>query len=58
MKLIKCVVREERIDETIDALRDLDVSGLTVSRVLGYGTCERHAEFTAASSISRACFPK
>jgi nitrogen regulatory protein P-II 1 len=41
MKLIKCVVREEKIDETTDALKALDLSGLTVSRVLGRGSRER-----------------
>ena len=41
MKLIRCVVREEKIDEVADALRALDVSGMTISKVMGMGSCER-----------------
>jgi len=42
MKLIKCVVREEKVDETTQALKGLDLSGLTVSRVQGHGSRERY----------------
>ena len=58
MKLIKCVVREEKIDETTDALRALDISGLTVSRVCGHGTCERQTMSTAACGSRAGSFPR
>ena len=41
MKLIKCVLREEKVGDATDALEALHVSGVTVSRVVGRGTCER-----------------
>ena len=44
MKLIKCVVREEKVDETTKALKALDLSGLTVSRVQGHGLREEATE--------------
>jgi nitrogen regulatory protein PII len=37
MKLIKCIVRSDVVDATADALKDLDVSGLTVTHVGGRG---------------------
>jgi nitrogen regulatory protein PII len=58
MKLIKCVVREEKIDETTDALRALDISGLTVSRVCGHGTCERQAVFYRGVRLESRLLPK
>lgn len=38
MKLVKCIVRPDKVEETTDALKQLDVSGITVTRVGGRGT--------------------
>jgi nitrogen regulatory protein PII len=35
MKLVKCIVRTYKVEETTDALKQLDVSGLTVTQVGG-----------------------
>ena len=37
MKLVKCIVREAKVEATTDALKQLDVSGLTVTHVGGRG---------------------
>jgi nitrogen regulatory protein P-II 1 len=37
MKLVKCIVRAHKVDETTDALKQLDVSGVTVTEVGGRG---------------------
>jgi nitrogen regulatory protein P-II 1 len=37
VKLVKCIVREHRVEETTDALKQIDVSGVTVTHVLGSG---------------------
>jgi nitrogen regulatory protein PII len=37
MKLVKCIVRTYKVDETTDALKQLDVSGVTVTHVGGRG---------------------
>jgi len=37
MKLVKCIVRTHKADETTDALRQIDVSGVVVSQVKGRG---------------------
>jgi nitrogen regulatory protein P-II 1 len=37
MKLVKCIVRAHKADTTADALKKLDVSGITVTQVGGRG---------------------
>jgi nitrogen regulatory protein P-II 1 len=37
MKLVKCIVRAHKVDETTDALKGIDVSGVTVTQVGGHG---------------------
>jgi nitrogen regulatory protein PII len=34
MKLVKCIVREAKVEATTDALKQLDVSGLTVTHAV------------------------
>lgn len=41
MKLVKCIVRTYKVDEMTDALRSLDVSGITLTQVAGRGR-QRH----------------
>jgi nitrogen regulatory protein P-II 1 len=40
VKLIKCIVRTYKADETLDALREIDLSGFTVTEVGGTGRAE------------------
>ena len=40
MELIKCIVRTYKADETMDALKDIDLSGFTVTEVGGSGRAE------------------
>ena len=35
MKLVKCIVRPDKVDDTTDALKQIDVSGVTVTGVGG-----------------------
>ena len=37
MKLVKCIVRAHKVDETTDALKRMDLSGFTVTQVGGHG---------------------
>ena len=37
VKLIKCIVRTHKADETMDALMEIDLSGFTVTEVGGSG---------------------
>jgi nitrogen regulatory protein P-II 2 len=38
MKLIKCIVRTDKLSETTDALEALGISGLTIMEVRGRGS--------------------
>jgi nitrogen regulatory protein P-II 1 len=40
MKLIKCIVRTHKADETMDALMEINLSGFTVTEVGGSGRAE------------------
>jgi nitrogen regulatory protein PII len=40
MKLVKCIVRTHKADETMDALMEIDLSGFTVTEVGGSGRAE------------------
>ena len=37
MKLVKCIVRTHKVEETTDALKQIDLSGVTVTQVGGRG---------------------
>lgn len=44
MQEIKAIIRPERLDEVLHALRAMDVPGVTVSTVTGYGRSRPTAE--------------
>ena len=44
MKLIKCIVRPNKVDEVKDALNSVGVSGMTVAEVKGFGRQKGHKE--------------
>jgi nitrogen regulatory protein PII len=50
MKLVKCIVRTYKVEETTDALKQLDVSGLTVTQV---GASGRRANPTAVFRFNK-----
>ncbi len=37
MKKIECFIREEKLEAVIEALKEADVPGVTLTRVLGFG---------------------
>ena len=44
MKLIKAIVRPNKLEEVKDALTKLNISGMTVSEVRGHGRQKGHTE--------------
>ena len=42
MKLIKAIVRPNKVDEVKDALERLQISGMTVTEVRGHGKQKGH----------------
>ena len=44
MKKIEAIIKPFKLDEVKDALQEIDVQGITVSEVKGYGRQKGHTE--------------
>ena len=58
MKLIKAIMRPNKVDEVKDALERLQISGMTVTEVRGHGKQKGTPLSTAARSTTSACCPR
>jgi nitrogen regulatory protein PII len=58
MKLIKAVVRPNKIDDVKDALAKLGVDGLTVTEVRGHGKQKGHAAIYRGKEYQITLLPK
>jgi nitrogen regulatory protein PII len=58
MKLIQCIVRPTKVEDVIDALRQLNVSGLTVSEVRGHGKQKGHTAIYRGREYQVTLLPK
>ena len=58
MKLIKCIVRPNKVEDVVDALRKLDVSGLTVTEVRGHGKQKGHTAIYRGQEYQVTLLPK
>ena len=58
MQLIKCVVRPNKVDEVKEALSRLNVSGMTVTEVRGYGKQKGHAAIYRSKEYNVDLLPK
>lgn len=58
MKLIKCIVRPNKVDEVKDALSRLSVSGMTVSEVRGHGKQKGHTAIYRGKEYNVSLLPK
>ena len=54
MKLVKCIVRVLKADEVTDALKAIDVSGLTVTEVRGRGRKRQTLVYRGVEQEARA----
>ena len=50
MKYVMAMIRPEKLDAVKKELQDIDVNGLTVSSVSGYGTQKGHLEIDRSKS--------
>jgi nitrogen regulatory protein PII len=57
MKLIKCIIRQEKLAELVDQLSSI-VPGLTVSEVRGHGRQRGHHTFYRGVEYEVALLPK
>ena len=58
MKLIKSIVRPDRIDGIKDALARLNVAGMTVTEVRGHGRQKGHTAIYRGREYSVSLLPK
>jgi nitrogen regulatory protein P-II 1 len=58
MKLIKAIVRPNKVDDVKDALGRINVSGLTVTEVRGHGSQRGHTAIYRGKEYSISLIPK
>src|ERR1700745_538013 len=58
MKLIKSVVRPNRVDEVKSALEKLQISGMTVTEVRGHGKQKGHTTVYRGQEYNVSLLPK
>ena len=58
MKLVKSIIRPNKVDEVRDALEKLSISGLTVSDVRGHGRQKGHTAVYRGKEYSVSLLPK
>jgi nitrogen regulatory protein PII len=58
MKLIKSIIRPNKVDEVKDALGRLNISGMTVSEVRGHGKQKGHTAIYRGKEYNVSLLPK
>jgi len=58
MKLIKCIVRPNKVDEVKEALEKLNISGMTVTEVRGHGKQKGHTAIYRGKEYNVSLLPK
>ena len=58
MKLVKAIVRPNKVDEVRDALEKLNVGGMTVTEVRGHGRQKGHTEVYRGQEYKVDLLPK
>lgn len=58
MKLVKTIVRPNKVDEVIEALRKVGVAGVTVTEVRGHGKQKGHTAIYRGKEYNVKLLPK
>ena len=58
MKLVKCIIRPNKVEEVREALSKVNVSGMTVSEVRGHGRQKGHKAIYRGREYSVTLLPK
>lgn len=58
MKLLKCIIRPNKVEEVREALSTINVSGMTVSEVRGHGRQKGHKAIYRGREYSVTLLPK
>ena len=55
---IEAIVRDDKLDDVVDALTDIDITGISVSQVMGHGIQKGYTELVRGQEISVNLVPK
>lgn len=58
MKLVKCIIRPNKVEEVREALSQVNVSGMTVTEVRGHGRQKGHKAIYRGREYSVSLLPK
>jgi len=58
MKMIKAIIRPNKVDEVKDALGKMNVAGMTVTEVRGYGKQKGHTAIYRGQEYNISLLPK
>ena len=58
MKLVKCIIRPNKLEEVREALEKLNIAGMTVSEVRGHGRQKGHKAIYRGREYSVTLLPK
>jgi nitrogen regulatory protein PII len=58
MKLLKSIIRPNKVDEVKDALARLNISGITISEVRGHGKQKGHTAIYRGKEYDVSLLPK
>ena len=58
MKLIKCIIQPYKLDDVKEALTDIQIRGITVSEVKGFGRQKGHTELYRGAEYTVDFVPK
>ena len=58
MKMLKAIVRPNKVDEVKDALAKLNISGMTVTEVRGHGKQKGHTAIYRGKEYNVSLLPK
>ena len=55
MKLVKAIVRPDKVDDVRDALEKMNISGMTVTEVRGHGRQKGHTAVYRGKEYNVSC---
>ena len=58
MKLVKAIIRPNKVEDVKDALQKLHISGMTVSEIRGHGRQKGHTSVYRGAEYSVTLLPK
>lgn len=55
---VEAIIREEKLEDVKEALKGIDVNGVTISQVMGYGAQRGYTELVRGTQVDILMHPK